>query len=122
MTRTIPGLLPFDSWQEKNEMYPLKTYFEQSPVARVREIAKPLLDTDESENDGISIPQAHNNATPAPDSWHEIARQVQKETDPTKMIELVHQLISKFNEDEQTKNLARGEVTQIRSGSQTIRR
>ncbi len=109
MTRTIPGLLPFDSWQEKNEMCPLKTYFEQIPVARVKEIAEPLLDTDESENDGISIPQAHNNATPAPDSWREIAQQVQKETNPTKVIELVQQLIARFDEQERTTTIVPSE-------------
>jgi len=103
-------------------MSPLNTYFDQIPVARVKQIAEPLPPNDESEDNGANHPRTPNNGTPASDGWRGLALQIQKETDAAKMIELVHQLISKFNEDEQTKNLARGEVTQIRSGSQTIRR
>ena len=90
-------------------MYRPKTHFEQIPVARVKEIAKPLLNTDDSDNDGIGIPQAHNNARPAPDGWREIAQQIQEETNPTKMIELVQQLIARFDQEEQRTTLLRAE-------------
>jgi len=111
-----------DRWQEKNEMSPLKTHFDQIPVARVKQIAEPLPKSDESETNGVNAPPAHNGGSPAQDGWRGVAHQIQKETDAAKMIELVQQLISKFDEDEQRRNLARGEVTQIRSGSQTTRR
>ena len=101
-------------------MHP-RTYFDQIPVARVKEIAKPLLDNEDSENDSVNVPRP-NDGTPASDGWRSMALQIQKETDSAKMIDLVQQLISKFDEDEQRRNLARGEVTQIRSGSQTMRR
>ena len=103
-------------------MSPLNTHFDQIPVARVKQIAEPLPPNDESEDDGANDPPTPNDGMSSQDGWRGVAHQIQKETDATKMIELVQQLISKFDEDEQRRNLARGEVTQIRSGSQTMRR
>jgi len=90
-------------------MSPVKTYFDQIPVERVKEVATPLLDSDNSEGDGANDPQVDNDGSPVQDGWRATARQIQKETDTSKMIELVQQLISKFDEAEQRKNLAHGE-------------
>jgi len=97
-------------------MSPLNTHFKQIPVARVKQIAKPLPPNDESEHDGATVPRP-NDGSPAQDGWRGMAHQIQKETDTSKVIELVQQLISKFDEEEQRKNLAHGEKNQIRTGS-----
>ena len=100
-------------------MRQLNTYFDQIPVAQVKEIAEPLPDTinDESENDGVSVPQPPNGGTPARDGWRAMAQQIQRETDTTKLIELVQQLIARFDEQEQRTSLVRGGKIHVRSGS-----
>jgi hypothetical protein len=92
-------------------MRQLNTYFDQIPVAQVKEIAEPLPDTinDESENDGVSVPRPPNGGTPARDGWRTMAQQIQKETDTTKLIELVQQLIARFDEQEQRTTVVRAE-------------
>jgi len=41
---------------------------------------------------------------PADANWRELARQVQREKDPEKMIHLVEQLIAKFDEEKRRVN------------------
>jgi hypothetical protein len=36
---------------------------------------------------------------PAPGDWRDLARQVQDEKDPDKMVELVQQLVAKYDEE-----------------------
>jgi hypothetical protein len=92
-----------------------KTHFDQIPIVRVKEIAVPLSENDESENDGVNVPPTQDDGTTAHDGWRGMARQIQKETDTTKMIELAQQLISKFDDEERQKNLARDRDSQTRS-------
>jgi hypothetical protein len=42
---------------------------------------------------------------PEPEGWRELAERIQQETDPEKMIELVRELIAKFDEEKLRKNL-----------------
>jgi hypothetical protein len=42
---------------------------------------------------------------PNPEDWHELARRIQVENDPEKMIELVRELIAKFDEEKLRKSL-----------------
>lgn len=44
---------------------------------------------------------------PITGEWREVAQQIQKEADPQKMIELVQQLIDKFDEEKLQRNLPR---------------
>jgi hypothetical protein len=53
---------------------------------------------------------------PNPEDWHELAQRIQKETDPNKMIELVRELIAKFDEDKLRKSLPPDRKAQSRSG------
>jgi len=48
-----------------------------------------------------------NDGIPIAGDWRELAQRIQKETDSQKMIELVQQLINKFDEEELRKNLPR---------------
>ena len=41
-----------------------------------------------------------NDGIPIAGDWRELAQRIQKETDSQKMIELVQQLINKFDEEE----------------------
>jgi hypothetical protein len=66
-----------------------KTYFEQIPVETVKKIAKELHETNVVQTlDEIAPPQQH---------WRELAKQVQEEQDPTRMTELVTQLLVAFD-------------------------
>ncbi|HYK48221.1 MAG: hypothetical protein DMG80_09155 [Acidobacteria bacterium] len=42
---------------------------------------------------------------PNPEDWRQLAQQIQEETDPEKMIELVRELIAKFDEEKLRKSL-----------------
>ena len=42
---------------------------------------------------------------PKPEDWHELAQRIQEETDPEKMIELVRELIARFDEERLRKSL-----------------
>jgi len=66
-----------------------KTYFEQIPVETVKKIAKELPET--------SVVQALDQIAPR-EPWRELAKQVQQEQDPTRMTELVTQLLVAFDE------------------------
>jgi hypothetical protein len=52
---------------------------------------------DPKANDGVSITG----------DWRELAQRIQNEADPQKMIELVQQLIDRFDEEKVQKNLPR---------------
>jgi hypothetical protein len=67
-----------------------KTYFEQIPVETVKKIAKELPET--------SVVQALDQIAPPREPWRELAKQVQQEQDPTRMTELVTQLLVAFDE------------------------
>ena len=60
-------------------METLKTYFEQIPVETVKKIAQPLHEPTEVE-------------------WRELARQASTEKDPEKMLDLIQQVIEKYDE------------------------
>jgi len=40
-----------------------------------------------------------NNGVPSDSNWRELARQIQEEDDPAKMIDLVQEQIAKFDEE-----------------------
>jgi hypothetical protein len=66
-----------------------KTHFEQIPVETVKKIVEQFPEQ------GVSTPK----------DWRELAERVQQETDPNRMIELVQQLITKFDEEKLRKGL-----------------
>jgi len=45
-----------------------------------------------------------NDGVPLDGNWRELARQVQLENDPNKILDLVQQLITKFDEEKSRKN------------------
>ena len=49
---------------------------------------------------------------PKPEDWHELAQRIQEETDPERMIELVRQLIARFDEERLRKSLLVDRKTQ----------
>ena len=72
-----------------------KTYFEQISVERVKKMMEQFP------------PQAPPLITPsagsAPEDWRELARQAQLETDSSKMIHLVQQLIARFDQEKDSR-------------------
>jgi len=66
-----------------------KTHFEQIPVQTVKRIATELPET--------SVVQAQDEITSPQEGWREVARQVEQEKDPEKVIELAQQLLAKFD-------------------------
>jgi hypothetical protein len=54
---------------------------------------------------------------PGPEDWRELARKIQQETDPNRMIELVQELIAKFDEERLRKGLPAAREIRNRSGS-----
>ena len=80
-----------------------KTYYEQVPVAVVKKIAE-LLPVDEREIEEREEDDTDGSIPPAvdasgPDAWQELAKLAQEETDPKKMIDLVQQLIEKYDQE-----------------------
>ena len=67
-----------------------KTHFEQIPVETVKKIAKELPET--------SVVQPSDQTMLPQEPWRELAKQVQGEHDPTRMTELVTQLLVAFDE------------------------
>ena len=47
----------------------------------------------------------HNDGAPTNEDWRELARRIQKENDPEKMMELVHELLAKFDEEKLRRSL-----------------
>ena len=54
---------------------------------------------------------------PSDDDWRELARQIQQETDPNMMIELVQELIAKFDEEQLRRDLSSRREIRNPSGS-----
>jgi hypothetical protein len=54
---------------------------------------------------------------PGPEDWRELARKIERETDPNKMIELVQELIAKFDQDRLRKGQPPTREIRNRSGS-----
>jgi hypothetical protein len=75
-----------------------KTHFEQIPVETVKKIAKELPRNDAIENDDLTT-ETQDQITPHPERWREIAQKVQVEKDPQRMVELVADLITAFDEE-----------------------
>jgi hypothetical protein len=82
-------------------MPPPKTHFEQIPVETVRKIATEFPQANAVENDspGAQTPEV----TPDGGDWRELAQKVQEETDSTKMMGMVEELIAKLDEVDRTK-------------------
>ena len=84
-----------------------KTHFEQIPVEIVKKIATRLPATEFSQDDAIGDDTAEietqDKVTPADERWREVAKKVQHEADPQKMIGLVQELIASFDEAERTR-------------------
>ena len=79
-----------------------KLHFEVIPVSTVKKI---LEDLPQEEAD--RLPQEKKeNGTESGNGWRELAQRAQRETDANKMLELVEQLIEKFNEEKLQKNRA----------------
>jgi hypothetical protein len=83
MTRTASRLLPFDQ-QARIAMQNIKTHYEQIPVAAVKQLLKKVVPIDDKH---------------VVDDWRVLARRAQNEPDNDKMIELIQQVIVKFNEE-----------------------
>ena len=94
------------------------THFEQVPLARVKkmiaehpeliqedehvvEILTEELKLDDDDKDGT--PTLRHGAPPEED-WRELAKRIQSEYDPEKMLGLVQQLVTKFDEERERKN------------------
>ncbi len=45
-----------------------------------------------------------SDGVPSQDDWRELAEQIQKETDPHKMVELVQKLITRFDDEKLRKS------------------
>lgn len=74
-----------------------KTNFEQVPLELVRKLAKEFPREDEFEDGALKV-TAQKEAELAHESWRAVAERVQHEKDPSKMMELVEQLIAKLDE------------------------
>ena len=74
-------------------MEKVKTYFEQIPVEIVKKIAREIPARNEIEDlgsgDGASFAEG----------WRGVAERVLAEPDPNKMIELVQELVKKYDEE-----------------------
>jgi hypothetical protein len=101
MTRTASSLLLFD-FDCRSSMRTLKTHFEQVPVEIVKKIAEPFAEDEEVETDGTSVELPHD-ALAAEQDWREVARRIQVETDPYKMMEMAERLLEKFDEEKRRK-------------------
>ncbi len=65
------------------------------------------------ENDGKPTTDGKLN----PEHWRELARRIQQEMDPNKMIDLVQELLARFDEERLKKSLKPSRETRDRSGS-----
>jgi len=78
-----------------------KLHFEVIPVSTVKKIVKDLPQEE------VDRPQEKKeNGKESGNGWRELAQRAQRETDSNKMVELVEQLIEKFNEEKLQKNRA----------------
>ena len=74
-----------------------KTHFEQIPVATVKKIA----DEFSAGEIGDNVPEVD---VSTPKDWREVAQKVQGETDSNKMLELIQELIEKYDEEKNQKS------------------
>ena len=79
-----------------------KTYFEQIPVEILKQIAKEFPENDLTENNRVKVQTQHISASFGED-WRDVAQRVQQEQDPHRMVELVQQLITTFDEEQARK-------------------
>jgi hypothetical protein len=49
-------------------------------------------------------PNPTSDGVPSQDDWRDVARMIQQETDPQKMVELVQQLITRFDDEKSRKS------------------
>jgi hypothetical protein len=66
------------------------------------------MDADSSVDAGLQAGQtqlAASDGVPTQDDWRELARLIQTETDPHKMVELVQKLIARFDDEKLRKSL-----------------
>jgi hypothetical protein len=75
-----------------------KLHFGQIPVETVKKIAQDLPQDNAVQSDGSSV-ETQDEGTPTQEPWRQLARQVQHEPDPTRMMGLVKQLIATFDEE-----------------------
>jgi len=89
-----------------------ETHFEQIPVATVKKIA---AEFSESEI-GDRMPDGD---VSTPEDWREVARRVQGEPDSGKMIELVQELIEKYDDEktQRCRSVRNFELSTADSGS-----
>ena len=83
------------------------THFEQIPIDTVKKIAKEFSDKNASGSDPVNTEAQQNGVSSHQESWREVAQKVQQERDPTRMIELVEQLIATFDDQELSKRRLR---------------
>ena len=79
-----------------------KAQSEQIPVETVKKIAKQFPENNSARNDSENI-EARDRGTSPQERWREVAQKIQHEQDPARMIELVQQLIAKFDEQQALK-------------------
>lgn len=90
-----------------------KMNFEQVPVEVIKQIAKEFSESSSAENNRASAQTLDASASSSED-WRVVAQQVQQEQDPGKMVELVQQLITTFDE-EQARKYPASSVRQLRN-------
>ena len=81
-----------------------KTHFEQIPVATVKKIAQDLPRNNAIETDGVDV-EVRRKIPAAEEGWRQLARRIQQEIDPNKMVGLVEQLIVTFDNEKIRKSL-----------------
>ena len=74
-------------------MQKIKTHFEQIPVAAVKQLLKDLPPADDKDNH-------------AAEDWRVLAQRAHQEPDTDKMIELIQQVIVKFDEEKERRSRA----------------
>jgi hypothetical protein len=79
-----------------------KTHFEQIPVETVKKIAKDLPQNEAIERDSVDDGMQRE-VTATQEDWRRLAQRVQQESDRTRMIALVEQLIVTFDKDDARK-------------------
>jgi hypothetical protein len=80
-----------------------KLHFELIPVEIVKKIAQELPQKPPVKNDGSSV-ERQGEGTTTHEPWRQLAEQVQHEQDPTRMMSLVKQLITTFDEERRHKS------------------
>jgi hypothetical protein len=76
-----------------------KTNFDQIPVTRVKEIMIEGL-PENYRNEFVHDTETHDGAMSDDEGWRAVANRIQVETDTTKLIALVQQLIARFDEQQ----------------------